>query len=148
MAGSRVLDDLQQEFGGKLIDVEEKNARRAYVKVEEGDLTDVARYLIGKRARLVIITGIDTRSGIELLYHFFVAGDHHMITLKVTARKPKPTITSLATWLPAANWGEREVRDLLGVTFKEHPDPRRLLLADSWPEGVYPLRRDFKGLPE
>ncbi|MHC5035633.1 MAG: NADH-quinone oxidoreductase subunit C [Planctomycetota bacterium] len=39
---------------------------------------------------------------------------------------------------------EREMNDLLGIVFEGHPDPRRLILADDWPEGVYPLRRDKK----
>ena len=148
MAQSRALDDLRAKFGDKIRRVEEKNHRRTYVNIAEGDLTDVARYLCNKEGRLATITGIDTRNGVELLYPFFFADEHHLITLKVMARKPKPSVPSLATWLPAANWSEREIQDLLGVTFTGHPDPRRLLLADSWPEGVHPLRRDFKGIPE
>ncbi len=148
MAESEVLNDLRAKFGDKLGKVEEKNERRTYVKVAEGDLTDVARHLCDKCGRLATVIGIDTRNGVELLYPFFFAGEHHFITLKVMARKPKPSAPSLATWLTAANWSEREIQDLLGVSFIGHPDPRRLLLADSWPEGVHPLRRDFKGLPE
>jgi len=41
------------------------------------------------------------------------------------------------------NWIEREMRELLGITFEGHPDPRRLLLPDNWPDGVYPLRQDY-----
>ena len=143
-----MLDELQKQFGAKLLHVWQPNGRRAYVKLSDEDLAAVARYLVDRGARLAIITGIDTRNGIELLYHFFVTGEHLMLTLKTLVRKPKPQTVSLAPWLPAANWGEREITDLLGVTFTDHPDPRRLLLADSWPEGVYPLRRDFKGLPQ
>jgi len=50
---------------------------------------------------------------------------------------------SVANVVPAANWIEREMHDLLGVNFPGHPDMRRLILDDSWPEGVYPLRKDF-----
>ena len=42
------------------------------------------------------------------------------------------------------NWIEREISELLGIKFKNHPDMRRLLLSDEWPEGVYPLRRDYQ----
>lgn len=148
MAESKALEGLQQRLGEKIRDIEEKNERRIYVKLFEADLPDAARLLLDCGGRLAIITGIDTRNGIELLYHFFFAEEHRFITVKVMARKPQPRMVSLATWLPAANWGEREIQDLLGVTFDNHPDPRRLLLADSWPEGVHPLRRDFRGLPE
>ncbi|MBI5838679.1 MAG: NADH-quinone oxidoreductase subunit C [Chloroflexi bacterium] len=52
-----------------------------------------------------------------------------------------PTITGL---IPGANWAEREVRDLIGVTPVGHPDLRRLVLPDDWPNNLYPLRKDFK----
>jgi hypothetical protein len=44
--------------------------------------------------------------------------------------------------VPGAAWSEREFRDAVGVEPVGHPDPRRLMLADDWPEGLYPLRRD------
>ncbi|MCK4504279.1 MAG: NADH-quinone oxidoreductase subunit C, partial [Candidatus Aegiribacteria sp.] len=46
--------------------------------------------------------------------------------------------------IEAFNWIEREISELLGVTFTGHPDPRKLLLADNWPECVYPLRQDYE----
>jgi Ni,Fe-hydrogenase III large subunit len=49
----------------------------------------------------------------------------------------------VTTHLPAAHWYEREVQDLLGLIPDGHPDPRRLILHDDWPAGVYPLRKDF-----
>ena len=41
-------------------------------------------------------------------------------------------------------WIEREIHEILGINFKGHPDMRKLLLPEGWPEGVYPLRRDYK----
>ena len=55
-----------------------------------------------------------------------------------------PCYPSVTREVPAASWYEREARDLLGLEPKGHPDPRRLVLPDDWPEGVYPLRKDFK----
>jgi NADH:ubiquinone oxidoreductase subunit C len=51
---------------------------------------------------------------------------------------------SIAKRIPALNWIEREIHEMLGVEFKGHPNMKRLLLADSFPEGKYPLRKDFK----
>jgi Ni,Fe-hydrogenase III large subunit len=45
--------------------------------------------------------------------------------------------------VPAAHWYEREVQDLLGLVPLGHPDPRRLVLHDDWPDGIHPLRKDF-----
>ena len=44
--------------------------------------------------------------------------------------------------IPGAEWIEREMHDILGITFRNHPNMRRLILSDDWPEGVYPLRKD------
>jgi Ni,Fe-hydrogenase III component G len=55
-----------------------------------------------------------------------------------------PTIPSFTNLIPGANWAEREVRDMIGVEPVGHPDPRRLVLPDDWPDNLYPLRKDFK----
>jgi len=47
-------------------------------------------------------------------------------------------------YFEAANWVEREINELLGISFTGHPDMRKLLLPDDWPEGVYPLRADYE----
>ena len=50
----------------------------------------------------------------------------------------------MALLCPAAEWIEREMWELLGIDFKNHPDMRHLLLDDDWPEGNYPLRRSVR----
>ena len=139
------LTAIQEKFGGVLINVFEKNDRRIYITVDKKDIPEICRFMYEKLGgRLAITSGIDTRSGIEILYHFMYTQEYQIITLKTLVKKPSPEIESIATFLPAANWIEREIFDILGVVFTNHPDPRRILMADDWPEGVYPLRRDFK----
>ena len=53
-----------------------------------------------------------------------------------------PSYPSVAMLVPAAHWDEREAQDLLGITPLGHPDPRRLILHDRWPQGYHPLRKD------
>lgn len=53
------------------------------------------------------------------------------------------TFPSLTPLIAAAAWYEREIHDLFGLTPLEHPDLRRLVLHENWPQGLYPLRRDF-----
>ena len=50
---------------------------------------------------------------------------------------------SISDVVPAANWAEREIRDLVGIEPVGHPYPKRLVLPDGWPDGVHPLRKDF-----
>lgn len=74
----------------------------------------------------------------EIVYNLFSIGTNERIRLKVSTDAAVETVTSV--W-PAANWLEREVFDLFGVKFNNHPDLRRLLLPPDW-EG-YPLRKDY-----
>ena len=74
----------------------------------------------------------------EVVYNLFSIEANERIRLKVRTKLSVETVTGV--W-PAANWLEREVFDLFGVQFNNHPDLRRLLLPPDW-EG-YPLRKDY-----
>jgi len=144
MTQKRALTSIRDTFG-KQIDIFEKNACRTYISVDPGDVPAICRLMFEKLGgRLATVSGVDTRSGIEILYHFMYPADHAIITVKTKVKKPSPEIESIGVFLPAAIWIEREIFDLLGVVFTNHPDPRRLILSDDWPDKVYPLRRDFK----
>ncbi len=145
MGEQKALSAIQDKFGSALLDIFEKNDRRIYITVEKEIVPQICRFMYEEcGGRLAIASGIDTRGGIEILYHFMYPQEHLFITVKTKVKKPSPEIESIATFLPAANWIEREIFDLFGVVFTNHPDPRRILMADDWPECVYPYRRDFK----
>ena len=74
----------------------------------------------------------------EIVYNLFSIDSNERVRLKVRTAGNVETVTGV--W-PSANWLEREVFDLFGVTFTNHPDLRRLLLPPDW-EG-YPLRKDY-----
>jgi len=127
-------------------EVYEHNPKRLYVTIPRERLTDAAKYLHRERGmRLSTCTGIDTRDGFEVLYHFSEDSTGTMYTLKVLAPKDDPKLDSQATWFPAANWIEREMHELLGIDFPGHPNLIPLLTSDTdWEEDKYPLRRDFE----
>ena len=62
---------------------------------------------------------------------------------QVRCQVPDGPLPSLVPRVHSANWYEREVQDMFGLMFQGHPDPRPLVLYDDWPEGMYPLRKDF-----
>jgi NADH-quinone oxidoreductase subunit C len=74
----------------------------------------------------------------EVVYNLFSIESNERIRLKVRTKESVDSVTGV--W-PAANWLEREVFDLFGIRFNNHPDLRRLLLPPDW-EG-YPLRKDY-----
>ena len=140
-----ILRDLQERFKKDIVSVFDKSLKRVYVEINPGSIVKVATYIFRELgARFNIATGLDTRSDIEILYHFTVEDINFLISIRVKLDKTKLEIDSLAPHFEAADWIEREIHELLGVNFKGHPDLRKLLLPENWPEGVYPLRRDYK----
>jgi Ni,Fe-hydrogenase III large subunit len=73
---------------------------------------------------------------------FSLDRDHLFVLLDCGVPADDARIDSLTPMIPGAGWSEREFRDLVGIEPVGHPDPRRLALADDWPEGIHPLRRD------
>ncbi len=78
---------------------------------------------------------------IRVVYHLYSYRHRHLCVLKVELPRGAPTVDSLTPLWNSANWMEREVLDLFGVTFRGHPDPRRVLTPEDWVG--HPLRKDF-----
>jgi NADH-quinone oxidoreductase subunit C len=77
----------------------------------------------------------------EVLYQLVGISRREKLRLKVLLSGKDPVMDSLVPVWPGANWLEREIFDLFGIHFNEHPDLRRIVLPEDW-EG-YPLRRDY-----
>ena len=77
---------------------------------------------------------------LEIVYNLYSISRNERVRLKVSLAEGASVDSVTGVW-PAANWMEREVYDLFGVTFRNHPDLRRILLPPDW-EG-HPLRKDY-----
>jgi NADH-quinone oxidoreductase subunit C len=145
MTREDMLKDLKSRFAGEILEFVEKSPKRAYVEIKPEAIRKVALYLFKDLgARFNIASGLDARQNMEILYHFTLEDINLLISLRVKLAKSNLEIDSLAPLFEAANWVEREIHELLGIKFRGHPDLRRLFLPDDWPQGVYPLRRDYK----
>jgi NADH-quinone oxidoreductase subunit C len=90
---------------------------------------------------LVSITGVDYGSDLGLIYHIRSTKYQHTVVIKTrTSDREDPQIDSVSDIWKAADLHEREVFDLLGIRFANHPDLRRLFLNSSW---GFPLRKDY-----
>lgn len=89
---------------------------------------------------------VEGKGSLEVLYHF--AEGAAITTLRVPLPYDDPTVESICDLIPAVSLYEREAMELFGVVFTGTPNTDHLILPDSWPEGVYPLRKTFKGLHE
>jgi NADH-quinone oxidoreductase subunit C len=77
----------------------------------------------------------------EVVYHLHATARHERLRLKVKLAGEAPEIDSVYSVWRSADWYEREVFDLFGVQFRNHPNLKRILLPEGW-QG-YPLRKDF-----
>jgi len=141
------LNNKLSEIKDKLTGIEQKADNRIYLSCEAENGYAVNKFLFEDvPLRFVIATGIDSDDCFEILYHYSCDEISYVVTLKTYIRdRENPVTESIAPFLPAAEWIEREIHDLLGIEFRNHPDMRRLILADDWPEGVYPLRKEPNG---
>jgi Ni,Fe-hydrogenase III component G len=83
---------------------------------------------------------------LEILYHFCCHAA--IVTLRVKVPRLSPSIPSICSAIPSATLYERELMELFGLEIVGTPNTDRLVLSDDWPKGVYPLRKDFTGLPK
>ena len=134
---------IKAEFEDRIVSWEEKSSKRYYITMPREDITKVADFIFAKQgARFIIASGVDTPEAIEILYHFAFDKLNKILTVRVPVPKERCEIESIAPIIAGANWIEREIAELLGVNFLNHPNPKRLLLAEDWPEGKYPLRQE------
>ncbi|HPH47290.1 MAG TPA: NADH-quinone oxidoreductase subunit C [Chryseolinea sp.] len=94
---------------------------------------------------LSCITGIDNgaeANTMECVYTLYSIPFNSQLMLKVTLPRENPAIDSISHIWKSANWLEREIFDMYGIHFKNHPDLRRILLPADW-DG-HPLRKDYK----
>ena len=94
--------------------------------------------------RLSTVTAVDRHPAeprFEVVYHLHSIERNERVRLKCRVRGEDPLIESVTGVWRGANWYEREVFDLFGIKFLNHPDLRRIMLPDNW-EG-HPLRKDY-----
>ncbi len=119
------------EFGDGILQVESDQLHAA-----AADLAAIGFDMLG------MVTAVDYGEEFELVYR--IRSREMRVGIIVRTRLPRiePRITSVTDLWPGANWHEREVFDLFGITFDGHPDLRRLLLPDDWVG--HPLRKDYE----
>jgi NADH-quinone oxidoreductase subunit C len=90
---------------------------------------------------LFCLSGVDYGQDLGVVYHLRSTIYNHTLVLKVrTSDREQPSFDSVSDIWKTADFHEREVYDLLGVKFRNHPDLRRLFLDNSW---GFPLRKDY-----
>ncbi|MGQ4832424.1 MAG: NADH-quinone oxidoreductase subunit C [Candidatus Asgardarchaeia archaeon] len=144
-AENEIIEFMKFKYGDKVREAKIQRTGRVYIEIDSDVFKQAIHHLKEhwNAWHIITITGIDYGESFVLLYHFFIPNKNTIITMKTEIPKDPgefPTITDL---YPGANLYEREVYDMLGIKFIGHPNLKRLLLPEDWPEGVHPLRKDF-----
>lgn len=146
MDNARLIELVRQVAGHA---DELKNAMPLTLVVDAATLTQVCERLHKNPETyfdmLTCITGVDNgpeANTMEVIYHLYSIPFHQSLMLKVIVPRENPEVETLTTIWKSANWLEREVFDMFGIVFKNHPDLRRILMPADW--NGYPLRKDYK----
>ncbi len=141
-----VLDELTERFGAQIESAQapQPNELYLYAKPELAGALCSALYKI-HNGRLAGVFAEDARAGhgVFFVYYLYALDSAHgFVLVRVPIPADKPELISLTNAIHAVNWQEREIQDLFGIKLLGHPNPRRCVLHDDWPE-VHPLRKDF-----
>jgi len=137
-------EDIAQALGDAVMDGS-RQGDTIDLTVRPEAIADVCRVLRdqegGRYDFLSSLCGIDHGDDLGVTYHLYQTGKPTRAIVHVRLPRAHPALPSVADVFPAADWNEREIMELYGITFEGHPDPRPLLLPDDW-KG-YPLRKDY-----
>ncbi|MHC1625846.1 MAG: NADH-quinone oxidoreductase subunit C [Methanoculleaceae archaeon] len=122
-----------------------------WLEVDREDLKAAIRALSGiDHPHLAVISGVDGEDCLTLNYHFTIlyGGRNREIPVTISVKLPKDdlTVPTISDLIPGAVYTEREKQEMLGITVTGIPDSRRLFLPPSFPQGVYPWRKDGTGV--
>jgi NADH-quinone oxidoreductase subunit C len=148
MTIEEVIAKLQQKLGENIITAIAISPLQNLIEVEKDNFLLVCEALQHLYFdQLACITGLDfpKENRMEVVYNFCAITQNINLAIKVKLVRDlqsQPSIPSVSHLWRTANWHEREVFDLLGIHFDNHPDLRRILLPADW-EG-HPLRKDYQ----
>ncbi|WP_018476147.1 NADH-quinone oxidoreductase subunit C [Pontibacter roseus] len=154
MSFEELKDFIVAQFGQEAIVSEKPDNLQPYLVLQTERLAEVCLELHDNERTyfdfLACVTGIDNgpeAGTMEVAYNLYSIPYDHSLMLKVIVPRnaegePIPVVPTVSHIWRTADWHEREIFDLVGILFKDHPDMRRILCSADW-EG-HPLRKDYK----
>ena len=141
-----IIEKFKEKFNSEILEIAIKNQKRMiitinpdsiikccciiYTRLKDSGLLLLLPYIQKEDLRFIIISA-RMLSGLILNIH-------------VILDKDNPQIESLSNMFNASNWIEREMHELFGINFLNHPNQEKLISEGNWAEGVYPMRKEIK----
>ena len=158
-----IFQILKDEFQDAVLEIQTELPVEPLITVDPLKIDKVTLYLRDTNGlefdTLMVLSGVDDANGekikdddeseiikggtLSVYYHLDSMKLKHKVTLKVSTPRDKPEVASVESVWRTADWHEREVFDMYGIKFLNHPDLRRILMPEDWEE-IYPLRKDYK----
>jgi NADH-quinone oxidoreductase subunit C len=148
------LEKVQEKFGSQILETHAFRGDQTLV-ITSDLLLSIAQFLKDTPELdfdfLMDLTAVDylffaggkiqKKFRFEVVYHFYSLKYNHRLRVKVLVDEKQPQVQSLAHLWPSANWYEREVWDMYGIRFENHPNLKRILMYEEF-EG-HALRKDY-----
>ncbi|MDI6780626.1 MAG: NADH-quinone oxidoreductase subunit C [bacterium] len=145
MSKQEIIEAVKAKFTDVIESVDD--TKDLTIRVKKENILEICRFLACAPDLgfdyLSDICGVDysaRQPRFDVVYHIYSVNKKHRLRIKAAAGENE-SIDSVESVWKAANWYEREVYDMFGIVFDNHPDLRRILLPDDW-KG-HPLRKDY-----
>jgi NADH-quinone oxidoreductase subunit C len=144
MDSELIIEKFKEKFNSEILEIAVRNQKRIIITVKPGSITRVAEYLYKTAEfRFIIASALHTKKGFEIHYHFSKDSIGLILNIHVILNAYNPEIESLSKMFNASNWIEREMHEILGINFLNHPNQEKLISEGNWAEGIYPYRKNF-----
>ncbi|MEX2368564.1 MAG: NADH-quinone oxidoreductase subunit C [Balneolaceae bacterium] len=147
----KTVDGLTDKFPDHILNIYSSTGD-TFIRVDADSIVEIARYLHDEHRYIYLsdIFGTDRYTSderFEVVYNLLSLRDRQRLFVKVWLEEENPEIDTVCQVWKAANWFEREVYDMFGIRFKNHPDPRRIYMPEDY--RYFPLRKEFPllGIP-
>ncbi|MGM0546860.1 MAG: NADH-quinone oxidoreductase subunit C [Bacteroidota bacterium] len=145
------VDKLAEHFSDSFIEVYQSTGD-TFIRVEADNIVEICKYLKNELHYIYLsdIFGIDrftSEDRFEVVYNLVSLRDREKLFVKVRLPEENPVMESVTDVWKSASWMEREVYDMFGVKFNNHPDFRRIYMPEDYE--YYPMRKEFPllGIP-
>jgi NADH-quinone oxidoreductase subunit C len=133
---------LKLNFNSDIHEIFIQQRRRLVIHIRKEALLEIANYFLDELSyRFIIATGMVSENGFEIIYHFSDDKNGYVINLLAKLDESKPEIESLSNLINAANWIEREIHELFGIKFINHPNLTKLFSDGNWKDTEFPYAR-------